>query len=246
VFRRAGHRGVARRANDGAPPASPMDQILAFGPAQWIRFTSENVTLNGGSISAAADLSPNARNVSQGTASLQAAFANPGANFDGTDDYFASATAYLHGVASFSIFSVFDLAGETLSNSNGLLGLDNGATDYLYIDFGVNTRLEFRANVGNVAANSGIAISGATGRRLIDARAISGSVRVWDGGVQGVETTTAFASTVANVAPKIGASLITRAFPGTIQDGIVFTPALSLADQAVVRALLAQLDGVTL
>jgi len=93
-------------------------------------------------------------------------------------------------------------------------------------------------------------LSGASGRHLLDTRLVNGACRLWDNGAGGTNVATAWAGGTipCSVAPNIGAGLATgfRSFPGTIQDVIVFTPALSLADQAAVRALLAQLDGVTL
>lgn len=231
-------------------------QILAFGPAQWIRFTSDRVTLNGGNISGAADVTPNARNVSQGTASAQPAFANPGADFDGSDDFLVSGSAFLHGITGSSIFAVIDLAGETLDTNDCVYGLTSA--NYYALDFGALgggsgiPAFGIQDSVTQRFAVGPASLSGATGRYLIDGRNTSGSARVWTNGVAGTETTAAWSGTsVANRDPAVGAQTsgvgtITRPFPGTIQDVIVFTTALSLTDQARVRTLLAQLDGVTL
>lgn len=225
-------------------------QILTYGPAQWIRFTSDRVTLDGGNISGAADVTPNARDVSQGTSTLQPLFANPGANYDGTDDVLTAATAYLNNVTSFSIFAVVDLAGETLSNSTQVFGVDADACTLNFGGGANNTpRITIRPGGGFIVPEGPTARSGATGRFLFDARLVNGASRLWDNGSPGVDVTTAWSgATIPCGTPNIGAGSAAGAlpFPGTIQDVLVFTPALSLADQATVRVLLAQLDGVTL
>lgn len=234
---------------------SLVSQILAFGPAQWLRFTSENVTLNAGNISAVTDLTPNARHATQGTASLQPQFDNPGADFDGTDDYLECGSAFLNGITGSSIFTVIDLAGETLDTNDCVYGLTNA--NYYALDFGalgggsgvpafgIQDAVTQRFAVGPAS------LSGATGRYLIDGRNTSGSARVWTNGVAGTETTAAWSGTAAaNRNPAVGAQQsagsIARPFPGTIVDVLVFTSALSVADQAAVRSLLARLEGITL
>jgi hypothetical protein len=225
--------------------ASLIDQILAFNPAQWIRFTTDHVLIAGG-IEEAFDLSPNGRNVAQGTLASKPAFSNPGANFDGSNDYLITAgSAFLHGSASFSLFLTLDLAGETLTALTQTWGRDAGDYCYSSFDSGEHS-VSVNTNVGLVTARTGVVLSGASGRFVVDSRVASGNTRCWSNGVAGANNATAFATINANGAYNIGCAALTRHFPGTIQDLLVFTPAPSLADQATVRALLAQLDGVTL
>lgn len=239
---------IFRRGDQRGP--SLVAQILAFSPAQWIRFTSNNVTLNGGGISAAADLSPNARNVSQVTASLQPLFANPGATYDGTDDVLTTATAFLNNVTSFSLFVVTDLTGAALVPGDMVFGDDVSACTLNFGgDAGGLPRMTIRPGGGFITPLGPTNRSGATGRFLFDVRLVNGACRVWDNGVAGTDDNSAWlGGTIPCGAPNVGAGTAAGAgsFPGRVQDVIVFTPAPSLADQAVIRALLAQLDGVTL
>jgi hypothetical protein len=243
----------------GAPAVaagpSLVDQILAFGPAQWLRFTSDNVTLNVGNISGATDLSGNARHASQGTAAQQPAFANPGANGDGVNDVLASAGgAFLNGITSGSLFIVADLTGEALSISNQVYGLDLSNFHFDFGGVGGAPRMSIQpGGAGAIIAPEGpTGRSAAAGRFLFDARLVNGACRMWDNGVPGVDVTTAWAFvTLACVSAPFtcaGRADGFRPFPGVVQDVIVFTNANtpSLANQAVLRGLLAQLEGVTL
>jgi hypothetical protein len=246
---------------DGLPTRRPttrlaaptlVEQILELRPAQWLRFTSENVAPNtpGAELAAVTDLTPNARNASQGTSTQQPIFANPGANFDGTDDVLTSSGgAFLNGIASASIFIVADLAGEALTDATQMYGVDSQA---FYFSFGGTSGApRMVINPGGLILPAGpTGRSGATGKFLFDTRLVNGASRTWDNGSPGTNITTAWgAGTIpCNATPNVGAGTVlgARPFPGTIQDVIVFTPALSLAAQAKVRTLLAQLDGVTL
>lgn len=236
---------------------SAIQQILALGPAMWLRFDASHVTLNATKISGAADLSANARNASQTTDSLRPLIVSPvGADFDGTDDYMALATAFLNGAASTSCFTVFDLAGEVLSQQT-VFGHGGAAGQYsigINADTaGTNGLASFAVQINSAYRRSEVAgtLSGQTGRFLIDARAVSGSVITYKNGVAGAEDTTAWTTTIqANDTPYVGAAKVggaaVRFFPGTVLDVLVFVPALSAAQQSAVRTLLARLEGVTI
>lgn len=250
--------GIRERRTSGAtstvnPVTQAIAQLLAFNPASWHRFDSTYVTLNGSSISAAADLTPNARHATQATSTAQPSFANPGATFDGTDDRLTTGSAYLNGVSGVSAFIVADLTGGTLSATTYMHGIDSGA-NVLNFDFGGATskpRLVVADGVSFRTAIGPTDRSGATGRFLFDARVVlgaSGSGLCWENGVQGASNSGSWGATsVANVAPSFGA-LPTggRAFPGTLLDIVLFSTALSLADQASVRTLLARTRGIAL
>lgn len=250
--------GIRERRSSGVTSSAALDpvaqaiaQILTFGPASWQRFDSAYVTTSGGTISAAADVSPNGRSYSQGTSTRQPAFANPGATFDGSDDTLSAGSAYLDGAGSMSVFALVDLPGVALSNADMIFGNDTSACT---LNFGGGAggfpRFTLRPGGGTFIVPIGPNDrSGSSARVMFDMRLFNGACRLWDNGVAGTDDNTAWSgATIPCGAPNIGAGTAAGGspFPGTVFDVLVFSPGLSLADQATVRTLLAASRGLSL
>jgi hypothetical protein len=241
-----------RRGGAPAPAAGPslVDQILAYSPTSWIRLTADNVTrdmVGTDTISGAADITGNGHEKEQLVKAAQPLYVNPGGDFDASNDILSAATAYLNGVASVSIFSALNLVGDALANCLHFCACTPGATVGIRQGFLTGTPFVRTSPVGATVSGP-VSRASHVGKVLIDSRSVDGSVRLWDNGTPGTESTSSWAGApiVAAEVPSIGGAPAGTfsGFRGQVLDVIVFAPALSLGDQASVRSLLAALDGV--
>lgn len=123
MFRRAGHRGVARRANVGAPPFVPTD---IGGLVLWLR-SDLGITQGGGTVSAWADQSGAGNHFTQGSPVIQPNYVasetdfptpRPAVKFNVASSSLVSGAVF-SGIAWIGVVGVYPAA--TFANFNGLV-----------------------------------------------------------------------------------------------------------------------------
>jgi hypothetical protein len=243
-----GRRPIAR-ANRGRVTDSAQQSLV-----QYLRtFPGARIIIigeNGLTVSAWTDQSGAGNSVSQGTGAAQPSITTlngrSGARFDGTDDYMATAADHgVHGQASVSSFAVLNLRGVALDSNDRFWGNTGTAADYYGWTFGQVSAGKPDFGVGDGTAIRWTAgpnsLSSASGLHVFDARAISGSIKVWDNGTVGTELTDAWAGTIAcNSAKAIGAFESAGAFTtfAPVDQFLQadFAPCLTEAQHTAIRA----------
>jgi hypothetical protein len=213
---------------------------------------------NGLTVSAWTDQSGAGNSVSQGTGAAQPSITTlngrSGARFDGTDDYMATAADHgVHGQASVSSFAVLNLRGVALTANSRFWGNTAGPSDYYGWTFGQVSAGKPDFGVGDSTAvrwTSGPnSLSSASGGHVLDARAVSGSIKVWDNGSIGPELTDAWTGPTACNSPKGLGAFENAGVYGTFAPVDVFliadfTPCLTEAQHTAIRARLRSYYGI--